>query len=59
MKISSIYGKKVESTAGRRGYVISVNANGGRLECLVCADEEENEFSIDVKNIISIDNKII
>ncbi|MDE6598281.1 MAG: hypothetical protein K2K60_06550 [Clostridia bacterium] len=58
MKVSLFYGMKVESSSGKRGYVISVNVNGGRLECLVCADEDENEFSVDVKNIISVKESI-
>lgn len=60
MKVSDFYGKKVESTDGKKGYVISVNANAGRLECLICADEDENEFAVDIKNIISCElHKII
>ena len=59
MKISEIYGKTVESTAGKRGYVITVKANGDRLECLVCADEDENEFTVDVNNIVKYGETII
>ena len=59
MKISDLYGKKVESTAGRRGYVVSVNANGDRLECLICADSDENEFAVDLQNVLSVGDKII
>ena len=59
MKISEFYGKKVESTAGKKGYVISVNANAGKLECLICADEDENEFAVDIKNIVSAENNLI
>ncbi len=59
MNISLFYGKKVESTEGKTGYVISVKAISGQLICLLCADEDENEFTIDVKNIIKIDHKII
>lgn len=59
MKISELYGKKVESTAGRLGYVVSCNGTAGRLVCLLCADENENEFYVDVKNVISVGNKII
>ena len=40
MKVSDLYGKKIESTACKKGYIISVNANAGRLECLICADED-------------------
>lgn len=59
MKISELYGKKVESTAGKSGYVVSCNGAAGKLVCLLCADEEENEFYIDVKNILSVGSKII
>ena len=59
MKISEIYGKKVESTSGKTGYVVSCNGVAGKLVCLLCADEDENEFYIDVKNIVSIGSKII
>lgn len=59
MNISELYGKKVKSTVGKTGYVVSVKATAGRLECLVCADEDENEFAVDVRNIISVDDKIV
>lgn len=59
MKLSLFYGKKVVSTDGKYGYVLSVNANGGVIECLRCADEDENEFFIDMKNIVSVGDKII
>ncbi len=59
MKLSLFYGKKVVSTDGKCGYVLSVNANGCILECLRCADEDENEFYIDIRNIVSVGDKII
>lgn len=59
MNVSEFYGKKVESTAGKKGYVISVNAYAGKLECLICADEDENEFAVDVKNIVTLENNLI
>ena len=54
MKISELFGKKVNGTAGKSGYVLSVFANGNKLEYLVCADENEREFTIDYKNIKSV-----
>ena len=54
MKISELFGKKVNGTAGKSGYVLSVFANGNKLEYLVCADENEREFTIDFKNIKSV-----
>ena len=59
MVVSEIYGKKIESTNGKKGYVISVNATGGVLQCFICADENEKEFAVDVKNVISVGEKII
>ncbi|MCH5142885.1 MAG: hypothetical protein J1G07_04160 [Clostridiales bacterium] len=59
MKISEIYGKRVESTAGKRGYVIAIKANGKKLECLICADENEDEFTVDINNVINFGDVII
>lgn len=51
MKVSDICGKAIESSDGKRGYVISVNAADGVVKCLLCADENENEFFVDVENV--------
>ncbi len=52
MKVSSVYGRNVISTTGKRGYVISVNADGGKLVSLVCADEtDEREFTVDTDSV--------
>lgn len=59
MNVSLLYGKKVVSTEGRQGYVISVNAAAGKIECLSCADEDENEFLIDMKNVLKIGDTIL
>lgn len=59
MKISEIYGKIIESTAGKRGYVLKIMACRGSIEGLVCADEEEREFVVDMKTVVSIADKII
>lgn len=59
MNVSEFFGKKVVSTQGKEGYVISVNGGAGRVECLVCADGDEREFFIDVKNVLSVGDKII
>lgn len=60
MKISFFYGMKVESTAGKSGYVVGVNVRGDRLECLKCADANENEFSVDAQNILKYgEDKIV
>ncbi len=59
MNVSIFYGKPIESTAGKKGYVISVRAAADKLKCLICADENEKEFAVDVKNIIKIGDKIV
>lgn len=58
MKISQVFGKIVESSSGRSGYVISVNACGNNITGLTCADRDELEFDIPVKYIKSIKNTI-
>lgn len=58
MKISLLYGKKVESAAGRSGYIISVNAIGNKITSFTCADGDETEFDIPVKNIKSIKSAV-
>ena len=52
MNVSVLFGKKVISTSGKSGYIISVNGGLGRVECLVCADNDENEFIVDIKNVV-------
>ena len=59
MKLSEIYGKKVLSTTGKEGYVLSVNAAGEKLTCFVCADMREREFTVEFKNIVKFGEKII
>lgn len=58
MKVSSIFGKKIMSTAGKEGYVISVNAEGQYLY-LTCADDNEREFCVDMGSVLSLGEKII
>ena len=58
MKVSELFGKRVLGTNGRDGYVVSVNAEG-RNAWLVCADDNEREFAVDLKNVLSADDKII
>lgn len=59
MNISEFYGKKIVSDGGREGYVVSVNGGAGRVECLICADGDENEFTVDARDIVSVGNKIV
>lgn len=59
MNISEFYGKKVVSDGGKTGYVVSVNGGAGRIECLVCADSDEKEFTVDARDVISVGNNIV
>lgn len=47
MNVSNLFGKKVESASGKSGYIVGIRVSGRKIECLECADEEENEFIID------------
>lgn len=58
MKVSSIYGKKIISTEGKTGYVISVKADGQSV-FFTCADGNEREFCVDMASVISVGDKII
>lgn len=59
MKISTLYGKIAESQDGVRGYVVSVNADGGGTVTLKRADDNEREFTVDGKNVKFSGDKII
>lgn len=59
MNVSLFFGQKVLSTDGKKGYVVSVNAAAGKIECLICADEDENEFYVDMKNVLKLGEPII
>ena len=59
MKISELYGKQIESAEGKAGYVVGALARGDRLEFLECADRDENEFAVDWRDILSIEEKIV
>ncbi len=51
MKVSEICGRIIKSASGKTGYVISVNEFAGKPCCLVCADENEREFTVDIKDV--------
>lgn len=51
MKLSVLFGKRIESATERSGYVLRVNANGNKITGLTCVDGDENEFDVPVKNI--------
>lgn len=58
MKISLLFGKKVESDEYSSGYVLDVLSVNGRICALKCADSDENEFFVPVKSIKRIDEVI-
>ena len=58
MKVSELFGKKVESASGRSGYILRVNVIGSDITSFTCTDEDEQEFDIPVKNIKSIKNTV-
>jgi hypothetical protein len=60
MKISELYGKVVVSSDKKRnGWVLGICCEGDKIMFLLCCDEGEREFFINVANIICIDDKII
>ena len=58
MKVSGLFGKRVESASGRSGYVLRVNAIDNKITSFTCVDSDEQEFDIPVKNIKSIKNTV-
>ena len=53
MKVSQLFGKRVESADGKKGYIIRVNCIEKHIKSFTCADGDEREFDIPVKNIVS------
>lgn len=58
MKVSLLFGKRVESASGRSGYILRVNAIGNEITSFTCVDNDEQEFDIPVKNIKSVRNTV-
>ena len=58
MKISHLFGKRVESVSGRSGYILRVNSIDNDITSFTCADSDEQEFDIPVKNVKSIKNTV-
>ena len=58
MKVSSIYGKNIMSTAGKAGYVVAVSAERQSLY-LTCADDNEKEFCVDMDSVLSLGDTIL
>ena len=58
MKISGLFGKRVESLSGKSGYILRVNATGYDVTSFTCADGDEQEFDIPVKNIKAVKDTV-
>lgn len=59
MKVSALYGKKTLSTAGKEGYVISVNVSGAKIVSLTCADENERRFLVSAESVKCVKEKVV
>ena len=59
MKISGLFGKRVESVYDGSGYVLRVNTEGNVIAGLTCVNCDEQEFYIPVNNIRSIKNTVV
>ncbi len=59
MKITDILGKICESTTGKKGYVIGVTESDKKLDCLICADGNEREFIVDMKDVIRVRDSVL
>lgn len=59
MKISTVYGREVISTAGKRGYILSVHTEGAKLIGFTCADQNEREFGLDIGNVLKFGDSIL
>lgn len=62
MQLTSLIGKQILSPAGEHiGYVLAARPARDlkKVSCLVCADEEEEEFFLPVKNVLSYGDALI
>ena len=60
MKLTELYSMPVEKIGvGTRGYVLGAVAGDGKLNYLICCNEDENEYIVTTDSIISLDEKII
>lgn len=59
MKVSYLFGKKVESAAGKEGYVIAVYADGNMLDRIICADENEKQFAVSANAVKNVRDKLV
>lgn len=54
MKVSKMLGKRIMSCSGKEGYVFSVNADKDGEIFMLCADDNEKEFALNLKNATHI-----
>lgn len=62
MQLTSLIGKQILSPAGEHiGYVLAARPSRDlkKVSCLVCADENEEEFFLPVKNVLSFGDALI
>lgn len=62
MLISSLVGKTVLSRSGERfGYVLALRPTRDmkKLSCLVCADDDEEEFFLPARAVLSVEDAVI
>lgn len=60
MTLSELYTMPVEKAGlGSRGYVLGAIENGGRIEYLICCDDEDDEYCVRVDGIVSLDGRLI
>lgn len=59
MKVSVYYGKETLSTGGKKGYIISVNAEDKKIVSFTCADENEKRFLISAGSVKSVKEKLV
>lgn len=60
MKLTELYAMPVEKIgAQNRGYVLGAVAGDGKLNYLICCNEDENEYVVTTDSIISLDEKIV
>lgn len=60
MKLSSVFDARLESRNGKiNGYILGVRQSEGKIKFLHCCDFNDNEFFVDVDDVILKDDKII
>lgn len=62
MQLTSLIGKQILSPAGERiGYVLAARPSRDlkKVSCLLCADDDEEEFFLPLKNVLSCGDALI